>query len=225
MNIDIKITRQRQAIIDAGLVLVKNKLITGTWGNISCRTHLENVFAITPSGSNYAILKPEDIPIIDGAGTVIDDFNPQSIPSSEMPLHLAIYRARPDIKAVVHTHSIYASACAVVRKTIPAIIEDMVQVVGGEIAISKYALAGTEELGEEAVKSLETRNAVLLANHGVVACGHSIKEAMLCAELVEKAAQIYILAQGLGGAVPLDDNDVTLMREFYQKYYRERQGI
>lgn len=225
MNIDIKITRQRQAIIDAGLVLVKNKLITGTWGNISCRIHLENVFAITPSGSNYEILKPEDIPIIDETGTVIDDFNPRSIPSSETPLHLAIYKARPDVKAIVHTHSIYASACAVARKKIPAIIEDMVQVVGGEIAISNYALAGTEELGQEVVKSLEARNAVLLANHGVIVCGQSIKEAMICAELVEKAARIYILAQGLGGAISIDDNDVALMREFYQNYYRERQGI
>lgn len=194
--------------------------MAGTWGNISVRIS-ENLFAITPSGRNYRTIQPEDIVIVNASGETIEG---QLTPSSELPLHLAVYAARPDIGGIVHTHSVFASACAVSRRPIPPIIEDLVQLAGGEISVAPYALPGTQELANNTVHALAGKFAVLLANHGVVACGKTLSEAMTAAELVEKAAQIFSWAQLLGGAVPLSDEDVAGMHSFYLEHYRQRQG-
>jgi L-fuculose-phosphate aldolase len=99
-----------------------------------------------------------------------------------------------------------------------------VQLAGGEISVAPYALPGTPELAENAVNALADKFAVLLANHGVVACGKTLSEAVTAAELVEKAAQIFSWAQLLGGAVSLSDEDVAGMHSFYLEHYRQRQG-
>lgn len=210
----------RKAIIEAGIALLDKGLVTGTWGNISIRVNAELV-AITPSGRNYRSLIPEEIIVVDMKGNpVMGDLKP----SSEMPVHLAVYQARQDIGAIVHTHSVFASACAVSRREIPPIIEDLVQLAGGAIKVAAYALPGTDELAKNAVIALEDKFAVLLANHGVVACGKTLREAMTAADLVEKAAQIFSWAHLLGGAIPLSDEDVEGMHQFYLEQYRQRQG-
>lgn len=209
----------RQNIIHTGIALLDKGLVAGTWGNISMRTG-EQV-AITPSGRSYRTLAADDIVIVDLAGQVIDG---TLKPSSELPLHLAIYRQRSDVQAIVHTHSVFASACAVAHQPIPPIIEDLVQLAGGAIDVAAYALPGTDELAQKAVSALADKFAVLLANHGVIGCGKSLQEAMLACELVEKAAQIFIYAQSLGGAKQLSNEDVALMHQFYLEHYRQRQG-
>jgi L-fuculose-phosphate aldolase len=145
-----------------------------------------------------------------------------SRPSSELPLHLAIYAARPDVYAIVHTHSLYATACAVAGTAIPPCLEELVQVVGGGVEVADYALPGTAELAQNTVIALGDRTAALLSNHGAVACGPSLKEAMLVAELVEKAAHIHAIAGQLGGSRRLDDEDVKMMRRFYVEKYRQQ---
>ncbi|MDU4961403.1 MAG: class II aldolase/adducin family protein [Sporomusaceae bacterium] len=209
----------RESLIEAGNALLDKGLVTGTWGNISVRID-HRLFAVTPSGRSYRTLSPEDIAIVDAAGNHIAGLPP----SSELPLHLAIYAARPDIAAIVHTHSVFASACAVARRPIPAIIEDLVQLAGGDVAVAAYALPGTSELATNTVEALAAKFAVLLANHGAVACGKTLCEAMTAAELVEKAAQIFSWAQLLGGAVPLSSEDIAGMHRFYLEHYRQRQG-
>lgn len=213
-------TYWRKQILQTGLYLLDKGLVTGTWGNISVRI-ADNVFAVTPSGRNYQTLQPEDVVIVNSVG---DSIEGHLAPSSELPLHLAVYAARPDICGIVHTHSVFASACAVSRRPIPPIIEDLVQSAGGEISVASYALPGTPELAEYAVQALADKFAVLLANHGVVAAGKTLSEALLVAELVEKAAQIFCWANLLGGAVPLSDEDVAGMHRFYLEHYRQRQG-
>lgn len=215
---DIRYWRER--ILETGIYLLDKGLVAGTWGNISVRIS-ENQFAITPSGRNYRTIQPEDIVIVNASGEIIEG---QLTPSSELPLHLAVYAARPDIAGIVHTHSVFASACAVSRRPIPPIIEDLVQLAGGEIPVAPYALPGTQELANNTVHALAGKFAVLLANHGVVACGKTLSEAMTAAELVEKAAQIFSWAQLLGGAVPLSEEDVAGMHRFYLEHYRQRQG-
>lgn len=203
-----------------GRLLLEKKLAAGTWGNISVRQSKEE-FLITPSGHPYETLLDEDIcqvALTDGAQT-----GGRLTPSSEAPLHRAIYQARPDVGAIVHTHSLYASACAVAGKDIPPIIEDLIQLAGGVIHVADYALPGTEALAAAAVNALDDRQAVLLANHGAVACGETLTEALMIAEVLEKAAQIYILAEQLGGAHLLSDADVQCMRSFYLQSYRKRQ--
>lgn len=213
------ICRLRNTIIKTGIELLDKGLITGTWGNISACCSQSQLVAITPSGRDYRTLCPEDIVIVDYAGKTRLGCR---IPSSELPLHLAIYKARPDIKAVVHTHSIFASACSVARKPILPIIEDLIQVNGGTVEIADYALPGTEQLAQNAITALGAKSAVLLANHGVIGCGQTLGEASLVCELVEKAAQIYIYANQLGGASVLSNSDVTAMHGFYQQHYRKR---
>ena len=214
-----KFTKTRKSIIEFGCMLLDNGLIVGTWGNLSARVDGTDYIAITPSGRNYRSLESEDIVVVDLEGTIISG---DLKPSSEMALHLAIYKSRPDINAVIHTHSVIASACAVARQAIPPIVEDVVQLVGGTVKVAEYALNGSNQLAQNAVTALGENNAVLLANHGVVGCGTNLNEAKVACELVEKAAQIYIYANQLpGGAKVLADDDVAVMHDYYLKYYRQ----
>lgn len=145
------------------------------------------------------------------------------IPSSETPLHLAVYEAIPEAQAIVHTHSIYASACAAMHKPIPALIEDLVQIIGGSVDVAEYALPGTEALAANAIKALQNKKAALLANHGVVCWGSSLNSALMTAEIVEKAAQIYCICETMGGAKLLPESDIAVMHDFYKQHYSKRQ--
>ena len=111
---NIAINKARVEIINAAKKMAGQNMLPGSWGNISVRVD-EETFAVTPSGHGYDNLMPQDIVIVDAAGNTLDG---TLIPSSELPLHLAIYKAQPDAEAVVHTHSIYASACAAARRDI-----------------------------------------------------------------------------------------------------------
>ncbi|AET67350.1 ribulose-5-phosphate 4-epimerase-like epimerase or aldolase [Desulfosporosinus orientis DSM 765] len=208
--------KARQEIVIKGKEILATKLTVGTWGNISCRVPGENYIAITPSGMSYETLVPEDIVIIDLNGNIASGTRK---PSVEVPLHMAIYSAREDVQAVIHTHSAYASAMAVARKEIPGAVEDLVQIVGGNVRVNEYALPGTEQLGKKTVKALEGRNAVLLANHGVLGVGRDLNEALKVCQVVEKSAQIVLLAQLIGGAVELSQEDIDGMRSFYLNGY------
>lgn len=210
-----------QEIVSLGCNLVQKGLISGTWGNISARIPATQYIAITPSGYPYHLLNASHIVIVDLEGKVVQG---SLKPSSELPLHLSVYQARTDISAIVHTHSVFASACAVARKPIPAIIEDLIQINGGSVNVAEYALPGTEQLAYHTAKALGNRQSVLLANHGMIGCGRNLTEAMMVCELVEKAAQIFIHSQQLGGAHILSDNDISIMYSFYLEHYRRRQG-
>ncbi|MHC1746316.1 MAG: class II aldolase/adducin family protein [Negativicutes bacterium] len=211
----------RCGILNAGIELVSKGLVAGTWGNISARIAKSSWIAITPSGRDYLTMQEEDIVIVDqGCSRIRGNLNP----SSEMPLHVAVYKARPEINAIVHTHSTFASVCAVAGRDIPPIIEDLVQIVGGSVRVAEYGFPGTDVLADNAVKGLADKQAVLLANHGMIGCGATLAEAMMVCELVEKAASIYLYAQQLGGAKELAADDVLRMREFYLKHYRLQRG-
>lgn len=208
--------KARQEVVVKGKELLAANLTLGTWGNISCRVPGEDCIAITPTAMGYDTLVPEDIVILDLNGKAVKGTRK---PSIEVPLHLAIYSARRDVQAVIHTHSAYASAMAVARKEIPGVVEDLVQIVGGKVRVNDYALPGTEQLGKNTVAALEDRNAVLLANHGVLGVGRDLNEALKVCQVVEKAAQIVLLAQLVGGAVELAAEDIDAMRSFYLRGY------
>ncbi len=210
----------RGEVVRAGQAMLERGLVAGTWGNVSVRVPGAAQVAITPSGRDYRTLRPEDIIIVDLQGNRVAG---ALKPSSELPLHLAVYAARPDVGAVVHTHSIFASACAAARRALPPVIEDLIQIAGGAVAVADYALPGTPELAANAVAALGDRQGALLANHGAVGCGRTADEALLACELIEKGAQIFIYANLLGGAHVLSDGDVAAMRRFYTEHYRRRQ--
>lgn len=209
----------REAIVTMGKELIERKLVAGSWGNISVKV-ADGVYAVTPSGRGYANQKPEDIVIVDDACKTLDG---ELTPSSESKLHTAIYSACPEAKAIIHTHSIYASALAAMRKPVPAIIEDIVQIIGGRVECAEYALPGTQELADNAVKAMNGRKGVLLANHGAVCWGKDLADALMVCEILEKAAQIAIICQSCGGAVELSSDDAEIMHSFYEEHYIKRQ--
>lgn len=203
-----------------GRQLIAKNLVAGSWGNISCLVD-DASLVITPSGMGYEKQRAEDIVLIDFEGNVLEG---KHFPSSESKLHTAIYRACPEAKAIIHTHSIYASALAAMRKPVPAIIEDIIQIIGGRVNCAEYALPGTEELADNAVAAMQGRKAVLLANHGAVCWGTSLDDALIVAEILEKAAQIAVICQSAGGAVELSQEDADIMHSFYQEHYSKRQS-
>jgi len=211
----------KEQLVVTGRSILDRGLVAGTWGNISVRIAESGNIAITPSGCDYHALSAQDIVIVNNIGIKEEG---ELIPSSEMPLHLAIYAVRSDIQAIIHTHSIFASACAVAHCAIPPMIEDLVQIVGGGVEVAEYALPGTDELAKNTVIALADRQAVLMANHGLVGCAKTLREALMVVELVEKAAQIFMYANMLGGPKLLNKEDVAIMRRFFVEQYQLRQG-
>ena len=138
-----------------------------------------------------------------------------------MKLHTGVYGAREEINAVIHTHSVFASAVSVVGRDIPAILNDQVAFLGGTIKLAKYAPAGSQELAENAVLALEDRNAVLLANHGAVGIGRTMDDAFTACELIEKTAKIYLLALSTGTVNHLPDIAIEAEKAYYDMLRKE----
>ncbi|MDH8677154.1 class II aldolase/adducin family protein [Fusibacter bizertensis] len=209
----------RKEIIDTSLTILKSSLVIGTWGNLSVRIAGEELVAITPTGVEYEKMLPENIPIVDMEGNLIDG---NMKPSIELPMHLEIYKNRPDINAIVHTHSVHCTAMAIARKPIPASCEDLVQIVGGDVRVSDYRLPGSDDLGQVVVEALRDRQAVILSNHGLLAAGSTLKETIKIALICEKSAQATIMAANIGGAIELSREDCEFMRDFYLNKYGQR---
>jgi L-fuculose-phosphate aldolase len=188
----------RKTVLEAALKMSEKGLVVGTSGNISLRLLPEGgrqLMAITPTSRHYDTLGIDDIPIIDFDGQRVAGELP---PSIETPLHIGIYRARKDVNAIIHTHSVFASAAAVAGLDIPPILEDQVASLGGAIRLAGYALSGTPEQLNNVLAALGERNAVLLANHGAVGTGGTMRDAFTACELIEKTARVYLLALSAG---------------------------
>ncbi len=213
------IKRAKQQILRAGRDMLKKGLVAATWGNISCKVEGKDCIAITPSGMEYGSLAAEDIVILDTKGNVVEG---KRKPSTEMPLHLRLYKNREDIGAVVHTHSTYSMAFACVHKSIEPIAEELAQVTGGEVKVADYALPGSEALASNVLTALGNRNAVLLANHGLVGVAQTLKEALKVCEIVEKGAKITILCNMIRRPVCISAEDVQTMREGYIEDYGQK---
>ncbi len=194
-------------------------LTTGTWGNASIYSRPHREVIITPSGMEYDCLTPDDLVVLDLAGRVMEGGRR---PSLETPLHLAIYRQRKDVRAILHTHSVYATAAAVARTPLPAIVEELAQLTGGEVAVAAYAPAGSRELADQAVAGLGDKNAVLLANHGVVGVGPTIAQALQVCQVVERAACIFAYARLFGNPTVLSEQEIAETYKFYQTKYKQK---
>jgi L-fuculose-phosphate aldolase len=190
--------KEKKAVLAAARQILEKGLVTGTAGNVSLRLEPEgkrSLLAITPSARNYQSLTPDDIQIIDfDGGNIEGDLRP----SIETPLHTGIYRARKDINAIIHTHSVFASAMSVAGISIPSIIDEQAAYLGGKIKVAPYAPSGSRELVKNAVIALGKRYAVLLANHGGVGVGANLPAAFHACELMENTALIYLLALSTG---------------------------
>ncbi|MBB6218847.1 L-fuculose-phosphate aldolase [Anaerosolibacter carboniphilus] len=204
-------------MIQTGVSMVKSGLVKGTWGNISIR-HGENMW-ITPSGIAYGDLTPEDIAVVEIiTGKQVGG---RQKPSSEIPLHLIIYQNLEEVHSIVHTHSIYASAFAAMQEEIPCYTEDHAQIIGGSIPVAKYAFPGTTALAENVLRIFRRdRYAGLMAKHGLVTIGRSLREAWTAAEIAEKSAQVASVIRGMGkNPKPIEEEEIAQMRKIYLESY------
>ena len=211
----------KKLIVDSGKKMAGSGLTVATWGNISLREG-ESVY-ITPSGMDYASLLPEEITEVSAAdGRVLSGARR---PSTETALHLAVYAARPEVRAIVHTHAAESTAFAVTGRTVPVITDEAAQVLRGAVRTAEYALPGTRELAERCVEALGAEAmACLLRSHGAVCLGESLKAALVCARVLEQTCEIYRLAQSLGGpAKPFPKERVETMKLFLQNSYGQKQ--
>lgn len=209
----------RRAVREAGLELLRSGLVDGTWGNVSQRFG-EGLMAITPSGRDYGTLTDEDIVVVG----IADGEARGGTPSTETPLHRAIYASRPEIAAVVHSHSPSASTVAAARREVPPIVDDFVQVVGPSLRCAEYALPGSSRMARVVLRALKGRMAALLANHGAVALGRNMEEALLAARMAEKGCRVLIESSFLGGATSLNPVEAWAMHQVYLKSYSKRRG-
>ena len=196
------------ALDDAGMVPNKS-------GNVSCR--VEDGFAITPAGIPYRELITSHIVTLPLAASEVAT---EPRPSSEWRMHAAIYRARPDVCAIVHTHSPRATALAAAGRGIPS-FHYMIALVGGDVRCTPYATFGTAELAESAVRGLQGRRACLLGNHGVMAIGSTLARAHAVAVEVENLAGEY-LSMLSAGLLPqlLDDAEIQKVVALFTDYGR-----
>ncbi len=209
------LTKVREELLSAVREMNRLGLVAGSSGNASVRLPAQEGaerYLITPSSVPYSNMTSDDLVEVDGE---LEPVNDDGVPSTESLLHLAVYHARADVGAVVHTHSLYASVAAVAGKPIPPVVDEMVVYIGGQVEVAEYGFPGTEDLAAAAVAALGDRRAVLLRNHGMCAAGTTLEEALRVAVLVERVAQIYVQAEMMGGAHILPDEAIDAERAVY----------
>lgn len=202
----------RNEIAEAAKLILDLDYDVGTGSNISVRIPGEELIAITPTGIAFAKVKPEMITIMDMEGNIIDG---EYEPSKAFRMHLCVYRSRTDIHAIIHTHPTYCIALALAHKPIPAAWEDMVEMVGGQVEVSNYALPDDACLSDGVKDSLGDRAAVLIANNGILTVGENLKKAITVTEICEKAAHAVLLAHMVGGPVPIPNEQCNSLKSFY----------
>lgn len=199
--------------------LPKNALATWTGGNVSIRDADSGCVVIKPSGVRYEELRPEHMVIVDLDGCVIEG---DLKPSSDTASHLYIYRHRPEIYGIVHTHSPYATAFAALGRQIPVYLTAHADEFGGPIPCGGFALIGGEEIGKEVVETMGNCRAVLLKNHGVFTMGQTGTAAVKAAVMVEDVARTVWLALQLGTPDTIPDEYVAKLHHRYTHVYGQR---
>lgn len=193
----------KRELLDICLQMVRNDLVIGSSGNVSLR--VDDHVIITPSSIHYTKMSAEDMMVLDLNGNVIEG---NRNPSIEFKMHLELYNTREDAKAVVHTHSLYASVMAVLNESLPPVIDETVTKLGSHIRVSKYAMPGTKELGINVRIAMEDRSAAFIGNHGAVCIGKTLEDALHRALLLERTCKIYLSAKQVGTPYQLPDEVV-----------------
>ena len=205
----------RRSVLDVSKQLEELGLTRGTSGNVSAR--LSDGFLVTPSAVPYDELSAADLVVVESDGRIRRGPRMRR-PSSEWRMHASILRSRPDVGAIVHAHPSWATALSCLRRDIPA-FHYMVAVAGGTvIRCASYATFGTQELADACVAALGPRDACLLANHGIVACGRSPEAALALAVEVEALAGQYMRALSVGDPVLLDDAEMDRVLGGFEDY-------
>jgi L-ribulose-5-phosphate 4-epimerase len=189
-----KIEQLRKDVIWGAQKIYAKGLVEDGEGNTSVRLN-KNEILVTPSSTNYDLLTPEKVVHMDLEGKVLSS---GLMPSTEVKMHLGVYKERPKVGCIMHTHSPYVTMLSVLRKGVPIIMEQQIIFLGGEVRCTKITEAHTEEMGTSALEALGINNAAILANHGAIICGKSVDHTVRFAVFLEKIAKIYWGALQIG---------------------------
>ena len=206
----------KEELVQLHLELPKNDLVRWTGGNVSARDEETGLMVIKPSGIRYEDLRPEHMVVLNMDGKVIEG---DLKPSSDTYSHIYIYKHRPDVGGVVHTHSRYATAFAAVGKPIPCVLTAMADEFGGPIPCGGFALIGDEAIGKVVVESIGSSPGVLLKNHGAFTIGKNATAAVKAAVMIEDVAATVWLAMQIGTPDVIPQEDVAKLHDRYTNVY------
>jgi L-fuculose-phosphate aldolase len=216
---DLLLAEERASVCDFGRRMVADRLVVGTSGNISVRSGSGDLVAVTPTGIEYADLVPESIAVLDLTGRQVGGDLP---PTSEVPMHLALYRSASDgrgrpIGAVVHTHAPHATAVSLLVDEVPP-VHYLLALFGGSVRVAPYRTFGTPELADAVAAALADRYGCLLANHGAVTVGGSVAAAYDRALQLEWLCQVWLAARSAGEPRSLPEAELTKVTDLIRGY-------
>jgi L-ribulose-5-phosphate 4-epimerase len=212
----MKLKKLREEVWRANMALSANHLVTWTSGNVSGRDAESGLVVIKPSGILFEDLTPENMAIVDLDGNIIEATHG---PSTDTASHLYIYRHRPDVNGVTHTHSNYATAFAAAGKPIPVCLTAVADEFGGPVPCGDYIRIGDQRIGEEILRSIGNSPAVLMKQHGVFTIGATVQKALKAAIMVEDIAKTIWLAMQIGSVESLPEDEIAANHERYQTRY------
>ncbi len=217
-ELDATVARLRREVCALHAELVRYGLVVWTAGNVSARVPGAELLVIKASGVDYDSLSEQSMVVCDFDGNVVrGDF----APSSDTAAHAYVYRHRPDVGGVVHTHSTYASAWAARGEPVPCVLTAMADEFGGDIPVGPFALIGGDDIGRGIVATLAGHRspAVLMRNHGVFTIGGTARAAVKAAVMTEDVARTVHLARAYGEPVPIAASDIDALYQRYQNVY------
>jgi len=206
----------KKEVLEAALALKTNGLVTLTGGNVTGRDPETGYCVITPSGIAYELLEPNDMVVVDIDGNVIEG---AMKPSVDMMGILYILRNRPDLHAVIHTHSPYATSFAALDQGIPCALTTLANEVGSDVPCAPYTRPGSETIGIQVVEHIGDSNACLLAHHGVIAVGTNVRHSLVAAVMCEDAAKVLYLSKTMGRVERLPQEEIDYCRELFLNTY------
>ena len=208
----MRLDQERRSIVEYGKRLITSQLTTGTGGNLSIYNRAEGLVAIKPNGVPYLEMNEDDIVVVDLDGQVVEG---KHKPSSEVNIHIGLYKLRADIQAVVHTHQVYATTIACLNWELPA-VHYVIGLAGDKVPLAPYATYGSKELSENVINSIGDYNACLMANHGLVTVGRDIASAFAIAEQIEFVSRLYYQAKCIGDPVILSDEQMLIVTKKFK---------
>ena len=207
-------------VVQAAKNMAKDGLSSGSFGNVSAVDRAHNLLAITPSGVLYDTMQPEDICLLQLDGSAVEGVANRYKPSSELPMHCAVYKMRPDCNAIMHTHSAYCTAYASSGKKLGPVIGEMGMIAPGAVPLVAYQQPGSQALADTTAEALQNANGCLLANHGAVTVSDTMERAYLLAQILEDGARAAILAAQLGTVREIPAADSAALYEKMKGYGR-----
>jgi len=210
----------KDELVQLHLELPRNNLVVWTSGNVSGRDPQTGLVVIKPSGIRYEDLTPEAMVVVDLDGKVVEG---KYKPSSDTFAHVYVYRHRPDVNGVVHTHSTFATAWAAAGKSIPPVLTAICDEFGGPIPVGGYAKIGGDEIGQEIIRSISSSPAIMMKNHGVFTIGRTPEAAVKAAVMVEDVARTVFYAMQLGQPDEIPAEEVARAHRRYLEEYGQPQ--